>query len=157
MKNRRNPEPIMTPRQSKGPGPGAARGFTLIEVLLAFVIFALSFATVLEILSGSMRSTVRARDYSQAALLGQSLMDLVGTEIPLLEGSHGGETPDGFEWALEITYFEGQEEDSRTLELAEMNGTELYWVDLHLQWGDGGRVREATFTTVRSRLEGFQP
>ena len=57
--------------------PGKARqsrGFTLLEVLLAFVVFALSFAVVLEILGGSMRSSLRARDYTEAALIGQSLM-----------------------------------------------------------------------------------
>ena len=58
-------------RTGRGPGASRSGGFTLLEVLLAFVIFALSFATVLEILSGSLRSTMRARDYSEAALLAQ--------------------------------------------------------------------------------------
>ena len=58
--------------------PAGSRGFTLLELLLAFVVFALSFATVLEILSGSMRNTVRARHYSEAALTAQSIMDQVG-------------------------------------------------------------------------------
>ena len=48
------------------------RGFTLLELLLAFLVFALSFATVLEILSGSLRNTVRARHYTEAALTAQS-------------------------------------------------------------------------------------
>ena len=59
--------------------PGSARrsgGFTLLELLLAFMVFALSFATVLEILSGSMRNTVRARHFTEAALTAQSIMDL---------------------------------------------------------------------------------
>ena len=53
---------------------GRSRGFTLLEVMLAFVIFALSFATVLEILAGSMRSVGRANDDTEVALLAQSLM-----------------------------------------------------------------------------------
>ena len=55
--------------------PARSGGFTLLELLLAFMVFALSFATVLEILSGSMRNTVRARHYSEAALTAQSLID----------------------------------------------------------------------------------
>ena len=78
------------------------RGFTLLELLLAFVVFALSFATVLEILSGSLRSTMRARDYSEAALLAQSLMDMVGTELRLEDSIHEGETPDGVRWTIDI-------------------------------------------------------
>jgi len=77
-------------KQISSPAPARSNsGFTLLELLLAFVVFALSFATVLEILSGSMRNTVRARHYSEAALTAQSLMDQVGLEIPLEAGSRG--------------------------------------------------------------------
>ena len=62
------------------PSKKESGGFTLLELLLAFVVFALGFATVLEILSGSMRNTVRARHYSEAALTAQSLMDQLGLE-----------------------------------------------------------------------------
>jgi general secretion pathway protein I len=134
------------------PGRGRSRGFTLLEVLVAFVIFALSFAVVLEIIAGSMRSTVRARDYSEAALLAQSLMERVGNEVPLEAGGYQGETEDGFAWAIEITDFEGLNEETRSLELAELTNTQLYWVDLSLEWGDGRRQREARFTTIRGRL-----
>ena len=136
--------------------PGHSSGFTLIEVLLAFVVFALSFALVLEIVAGSMRSSVRARDYSEAALLAQSLMEGVGTELPLEGGSWQGEAEGGYRWTLDISDFEGAGEDQRTVELAELNGTELYWVDLTLEWGDGRREREARFSTVRSRIEAPQ-
>jgi type II secretory pathway pseudopilin PulG len=59
-------------RGSAGLGQRAkSGGFTLLELLLAFVVFAISFATVLEIMSGSMRNTVRAREYTEAALTAQ--------------------------------------------------------------------------------------
>ena len=139
------------------PGPATSGGFTLLEVLLAFVVFALSFAIVLEILGGAMRSTMRARDYSQAALIAQSLMDMVGTEMPLMESSLFGETVDGYRWTIDVTTFDGVEEDQRALELADMNGTMLYWVDLRLEWGEEPRIREIKFSTVRSMLEGVDP
>ena len=133
--------------------PGRSRGFTLLEVLVAFVVFALSFAVVLEIIAGSMRSTMRARDYSEAALLAQSLMEQVGNELPLEAGAYQGETEDGFIWAIEITNFEGVNEDTRSVELAELTRTQLLWVDLNLEWGDGRRQRDARFTTIRSLPE----
>jgi len=140
--------------ERRAPGGGRQRGFTLLEVLLAFVVFAMSFAVILEIVAASTRSTVRARDYSEAALLAQSLMETVGTEVPLEAGGWEGETEDGFLWTLEITDFEGVGEDVRTLELAEQNGTRLYWVDLNLSWEDGRGGRDASFTTIRSTIEG---
>ena len=136
--------------------PPRSGGFTLLEVLLAFVVFALSFATVLEILAGSMRSTTRARDYSEAALLGQSLMDMVGVEIPLEEGLMSGETEDGYEWEMAITLYDPQDEGDRMLELAEIAGTNLYRVDLEMQWGNEAVPRAAHFSTVRGILAARQ-
>ncbi len=135
-------------------GLPAQRGFTLLEVMLAFVVFALSFATVLEIIAGSMRSTVRAREYSEAALLAQSLMDMVGSEIPLEENAYGGEAPGGYRWSIDIVDYQLVSDDVYILDLAERNGTRLYWVDLEVEWGRDRRTRNVHFTTVRSALEG---
>ena len=135
---------------------GKSGGFTLLEVLLAFVVFALSFATVLEILAGSMRSTTRARTYSEAALLAQSLMDMVGIDIPLTEGVVSGESPGGYNWDLSISGYQPQFEEDRMLELAESARTELYWVDLEMQWGREQRPQKAHFSTVRSTPAGLR-
>jgi general secretion pathway protein I len=130
-----------------------SRGFTLLEVLLAFVVFALSFAVVLEILGGSMRNSVRAREYTEAALLGQSLMDLVGTEIPVEAGGRDGDAPGGYRWRMDISLYLPAEDEVRTLEVAELSATALYWVDLEVAWGEAPRDRQVHFVTVRSRLE----
>ncbi len=138
-------------------GPGSrSGGFTLLEVLLAFVIFALSFVSILEILAGSMRSTTRARTYSEAALLGQSLVDMVGLDIPLEEGSVGGEAPGGYHWQLSITSYQPQYADDPVLELAEVSGTLLFWVDLEVEWGNERRPQQVHFSTIRSVLAGRQ-
>ena len=132
-------------------------GFTLLEVLLAFVVFALSFATVLEILAGSMRATARARSDSEAAMLAQSLMDMVGTDIPLVEGGMSGDAPGGYRWQLSISTYQPESGDDRTPEVAEMTGTLLYWVDLDLAWGQEPRERQAHFSTIRSLLVNYRP
>lgn len=134
---------------------GRSRGFTLLEVLLAFVVFALSFATVLEILAGSMRATQRARGDSEAAMLAQSVMDMVGTDIPLVEGSLAGDAPGGYRWQLSISPYQPQSAEDRTTEIAEMTGTLLFWVDLDLAWGEAPRERTAHFSTVRSYLANY--
>ena len=137
--------------------PERSSGFTLLEVLLAFVVFALSFSIVLEIVAGSMRSTTRARTFSESALLAQSLMDMVGVDIPLTEGVTSGESPGGYDWDLSISLYQPQFEDDRTLELAEVAGTALYWVDLELEWGRDHRRQQAHFSTVRSVIAALQP
>jgi general secretion pathway protein I len=136
-------------------GSGSAKGFTLLEVLLAFVVFAISFAIVLEILSSSMRSTVRARDYSEAALMAQSLMDMVGSEFPLEDSVYDGETGNGFRWTVDIvTWVPDSDVGFYVLDIADANGTLIFRIDVDLEWGEGSRSRQARFTTIRPVLEG---
>ena len=129
-----------------------SRGFTLLEVMLAFVIFALSFATVLEIMGGSMRSVSRASDDTEVALLAQSVMDLVGTEIPIEEGQYDGSSMDRYDWRLDIFLWDSSAEDPSTQELAELSGVELYRVDLEIIWQSGRRERDMRFSTIKSIL-----
>lgn len=137
---------------SRSGQPGASNGFTLLEVMLAFVIFALSFATVLEIMAGSMRSVRRAGDDTEVALFAQSIMDLVGTEIPIEEGMFNGTGMDRYQWQLEIFPYASSADDPGTQELAEMSATELYWIDLYIDWDTGRRERSMHFSTMRSVL-----
>ena len=154
MKPLKTGSPIKT-RQRSG-------GFTLLEVMLAFVIFALSFATVLEIMAGSMRSVSRASDDTEVALLARSLMDLVGTEIPVEEGEYSDKGMDRYNWQMSISLYDaGGEAEAvgesdmvglSTQELADNSGIELYRVDLYLDWETGRRQRELHFSTIRSVL-----
>ena len=133
-----------------------SRGFTLLEVMLAFIIFALSFATVLEIMAGTIRSVGRASEDTEVALMAQSLMDLVGTEIPIEEGEYSGTGMDRYQWEMGITLYDtgGQtgDEGMSTQELADLSGIELYRVDLYVDWEAGRRQRELHFSTIHSIL-----
>jgi len=132
--------------------PKSSRGFTLLEVMLAFVIFALSFATVLEVMAGSMRSVRRAGEDTEVALLAQSVMDRVGTEIPLEAGEFSGTAMDRYQWRLGIFLYDKGDADAQTQVLAELSGVELYWVDLDIDWDTGRRQRSSHFSTIRSVL-----
>jgi general secretion pathway protein I len=133
-----------------------SRGFTLLEVMLAFVIFALSFATVLELIAGSMRSVGRARDDTEVALFAQSLMDLVGTEIPIEEGEYSGTGMDRYHWEMGVYLYDSSgdtgQQGTNTQELADMSGIELYRVDLDINWDTGRRQRDLHFGTIHSIL-----
>ena len=142
-------------RQSDG-GPGSSSGtpcrlrrqggFTLIEVMAAFAVFALLFGVVLQVLSTSMQNTRRAGDYTQAALWAQSKLDSVGLERMIEAGRTSGRFDDRFSWTLEISedmYFDDFGMDAMDLPIA------LYRVELTVEWGDEHQ-REAVFTTLRS-------
>ena len=130
----------------------ASNGFTLLEVLLAFVVFALSFTAVLEILSGSMRNTVRAREYTEAALIAQSVMDQLGLELPVEQGAnYSGESGD-YQWELNIGLYEEVEENTQSVVLGELTGIELLQIDLVISWGEPPRDHSNEFSTVRAML-----
>ena len=130
--------------------PPAESGFTLVEVLLAFVVFALSFTVVLEILSGSMRNTVRAKEYTEVALIAQSVMDQVGLDIPLEDGASGsGETGD-YRWQLNIGAFQGSSGDDAVRQLSALTGINLLEVELTINWGSYPREQSNTFNTVKA-------
>lgn len=133
---------------------GAVRrngGFTLLELLLAFMVFALSFAVVLEILSGSMRNTVRARHFTEAALTAQSIMDQVGVTIPLAPDQQLGGEIGEYRWELQVFDYEGSE---GTVELAELTGIGLLQVDLYVSWGDERFEQTRRFSTVKALMAG---
>lgn len=125
-------------------------GFTLLELLLAFLVFALSFATVLEILSGSMRNTVRAREYTEAALTAQSVMDQVGLEIPLEAGSRQAGEAGDYRWSVEVFEYVDTGENAYTVELAELTNIELLEIELEVSWGEPPREQARHFHTVKA-------
>ena len=134
-----------------GVGQRANSGcFTLLELLLAFMVFAISFATVLEIMSGSMRNTVRAREYTEAALTAQSVMDQVGLEIPLEAGtSLAGDSGD-YRWNIEVFEYVDTGENPYSVELAELTNIELLEVELEVSWGEPPRDQSSFFRTVKA-------
>lgn len=137
-------------RGKGGPRPARSGGFTLLELLLAFMVFALSFATVLEILSGSLRNTVRARQYTEAALTAQSVMDQLGLEIPLEAGtSMAGESGD-YRWEIELFTYADAGGDAYSVELAELTNIELLQVELLVSWGEPPRGQTSRFSTIKA-------
>jgi general secretion pathway protein I len=134
------------------PHRASASGFTLIEVLLAFVIFALSFSVVMEIIAGSMRNTVRARQYTEVALITQSVMDRVGLDIPLEAGVRANGESGVYRWDLQIGPFVGAADTTRSVELEELTGINLLEVEFVISWGDYPNEHSDRFSTIKAVL-----
>jgi len=126
--------------------PAGQRGFTLIEVMAAFAMFALMFGVILQILSTSMTNTRRAGDYTQAALWAQTKLDTVGLDTLLEPGATSGQFDERYSWTMEVE--EVMSFDDSGLDLVEMPYV-LYEVRLAVEWGDLP-VRSAVFRTLRS-------
>ena len=132
--------------------PARAGGFTLVEVLLAFVVFAISFTVVLEILSGSMRNTARAKDYTEVALIAQSVMDEVGLEVPLESGAASNGESGDYQWELRISPYTGDTGQDKGVDLSAMTGIELLEIEVTIDKKDDPRQQSDRFSSVRAVL-----
>ena len=79
------------------------RGFTLIEVIVAFAVLALALGIVLGTLSNASRQVRWSDDAGRAALHAQSLLDDTGIAQALVPGRTEGTFEDGrYRWTLEV-------------------------------------------------------
>ena len=90
--------------------PLADGGFSLIELLVAFVLLSLAFGILLPTLGDNVSRTARVVAEADAVLLARSIVDRVGTDIPLRAGDVIEETDaDGqVSWRVEIQRFQDE-------------------------------------------------
>jgi general secretion pathway protein I len=123
--------------------PLRERGFSLLEVLVAFAILAVSLGVMMEIFSRATVATIASAQYSQAASLAESILSEVGGELALEKGLVSGETDSGFSWELSI-----QEMDVSDLYFTQPPATP-YRVVATVLWLDAGRARRLSLSTLR--------
>ncbi len=134
--------------------PSDRRGFTLLEVLIAFAVLALTMAAVLRIFSGGLRSIERADRYGTAALLATSVLAATGREEPVAAGDTAGDFGNGYQWHRRI---EEYREETLTTEEQPLIP---YAVTVIVTW-DGASaeqgVRLSTLRLVPIEADGIPP
>ena len=85
---------------------GRRGGFTLLEVLVAFVILSVSLVALMRGFSSGLGAVGAAGDYRTAVLLVRSKIDEIGPVFELTEGRHGGTFENGYEWQAEIAAYD---------------------------------------------------
>ncbi len=79
-----------------------SRGFTLIEILVAFAILAIALVALFQGFSSGIDGGRRVERASAALLVARSTLERIGGDIPLQEGRQEGIDPNGIHWAVEI-------------------------------------------------------
>jgi general secretion pathway protein I len=84
-------------------GARSQSGFTLLEVVVAFVVLSLVLTVVFEVFSTWLSRTASLSERSQALAIAQSRLAGVGFEDAVKEGEAGGESEDRrFRWRLRV-------------------------------------------------------
>jgi general secretion pathway protein I len=75
--------------------PRGHRGFSLLEVLVAFVILSLVATALFRLFSGALNNASAADEYSRAVLVAESVLAEASAAKPLREASQTGAADDG--------------------------------------------------------------
>jgi general secretion pathway protein I len=102
-------------------------GFTLVEVVVALAILALSLSIVFPAMSNGTWRVAQADAAVKAGALAQSVLARAGVDLPLLEGRADGEFPGGFGWSLWIKRAGDAADRAQWPVGAYMLTAEVYW------------------------------
>ncbi len=138
----RSPQPFAI-----SPQPSRQRGYTLIEVVVAFGVLALALTLLLGTLSGATRQVRDADLAGRAALHAQSLLDQVGVGEVLQPGVREGEFERGrYRWMLTVAPYRDAAQAAQPLAVAQ---PELMQLLLTVQWGEDPRRERLQLRTLR--------
>jgi general secretion pathway protein I len=112
------------------------RGFSLLEILVAFSILALSLGVMMQIFSGSLRNVEVTADLGRAVTLAQSLLASAGAEGEWAPGETSGQHDERFRWRLSSTRYEPDEGSIDHSGTAKPGALELWEVVAEVSWGN---------------------
>ncbi len=78
------------------------KGFSLLEILVAFSILAVSLGILLKIFSSGVNTAVIAEEYIVATQIAESLMAKNGIEEPLKLGEISGVEAEKYRWRVSV-------------------------------------------------------
>lgn len=126
-----------------------ARGYSLLEVIVAFALLALGLTLLLGTLSGSARQIRWSGDAGRAALYAQSLLDQVGVGASLEPGQTSGDFEDGrYRWTLSVAPW--RDRGLASQQPSDPFGTQLLEIVLSVEWGDGSPGRRLQLRSLRT-------
>lgn len=127
------------------PNAEPARGFTLLEVLIAFTLVAFVLGAALRLYSSGFRGTAVAEQYVIASMLAQSKLDEVAAAQPLLPREETGITRTGYRWQASVRRYA----DLASGAPGERRPVQLFDLAVTVAFGGDFRARTLTLRTLR--------
>jgi general secretion pathway protein I len=126
------------------------QGFTLMEILVAFVVLATAVAVLYRTFSTGIRNVDAISGYSEAVAIADARLLALGLEQPVVEGEESGETEDRrFKWTMTVRPYTppGSTGDNAA---AFFNANQLVRATITVTWDErGAQARTISLSTVR--------
>jgi prepilin-type N-terminal cleavage/methylation domain-containing protein len=124
---------------------GRSAGFTLIETLVALVIFVAGYLLIQQSVSLGWQGALAADAEKAALRVARTRMAVAGTEIPLEEGQRTGRTSDGYRWTATVGRYKHPAIDGSAVSIA------AFWVTIDVRWNEGASraSRSLQLTTIK--------
>jgi len=123
-----------------------ARGFTLLEVLVAFVIAALALGVMFRVAVDALHASQTAARYDEAVVRARSHLTMATDGGALMPGDWQGDDGGGYRWRLHVT----------TVSLAAARpaggaagALALYAVTVWITWFEGDQTRDVRLDTEK--------
>jgi general secretion pathway protein I len=132
-----------------------AAGFSLLEVLAAFVILALVGTALFRLFSGALGNATLADEYSRATLYAESRLAAVSVETKLKEGTVQGNSDDGhYAWTAAISPYMPPGSTPDLDGAATAMAVRLWKLAVTVTWpGTPGNERSVALSTVRIAIK----
>lgn len=121
------------------------RGLTLLEVLVALALVAMTLAAAFHLSATALAGSARSERVTLALLAAESRLAALGVEEPLRAGRTGGGLDGGFRWTADVRPYEGL--PPATLGRLPVRA---YEVAVSVRWGDD-EAEAVTLQTVKLR------
>ena len=123
------------------------QGFTLLELLVAFAIMALSLGMLYRASGSGARSVVDIEHYQRAVILGESLLALRDA-VPEQGWNQTGESA-GYNWRISSAPY--------ATAITGPNVPPLHEISIVITWADADRQRQFTLNTLRPQRKPPDP
>lgn len=124
-------------------------GFTILEVLVAFVLMAVTLAVILQVFSGGLRDAQLADEYARAVMIAQARLAGYTASDRLEEGTTGGRE-DAYTWTLSATAYDDRQETAEGRAQGEYSlRVRLLRLESKVAWqAADGRSRDVRLATL---------
>ncbi|HSC23045.1 MAG TPA: prepilin-type N-terminal cleavage/methylation domain-containing protein [Casimicrobiaceae bacterium] len=126
-------------------------GFSLLEVLVAFMIVALVVTALFQLFGAALRNASGAGDWTRALLVAQSRLEVEAAAQPLRETSDAGAEPDGrLAWRARVTPYVPPDPNPDLEQASASMPTRVYRIDVDVTFpGEDGKPRTISLSTMR--------